>query len=115
MKKKLILPVKSKWFQMEKAGIKTEDYRLITKYWAKRLCWTYTKGRSCEDEHPPCLSCMNFIPREYDEVELTEGYPKRDDKERRLTKKFKNVWRSWGRPEWGAPEKRCFIIQWEED
>ena len=28
-KKKLIVPVKSKWFQLEKEGLKPEDYREI--------------------------------------------------------------------------------------
>lgn len=33
----LRLSLKSKWFEMTKAGIKTEDYRDITPYWIKRL------------------------------------------------------------------------------
>ena len=33
----LQLSLKNKWFEMTKAGIKTEDYREITPYWLKRL------------------------------------------------------------------------------
>lgn len=113
-KKKLILPVKSEWFQMEKEGIKPEDYREIKPYWQVKFCKNYFKGAEfCIQGE--CPICKLFDPIEYNEVELTEGYPKREDKERRLIKKFKRVWISWGRPEWGAPEKRCFIIQWKKN
>jgi len=33
----LQLSLKKQWFEMTKAGIKTEDYREITPYWIKRL------------------------------------------------------------------------------
>ena len=33
----LRLSLKSKWFEMTKAGIKTEDYREINEYWIRRL------------------------------------------------------------------------------
>lgn len=111
-KKKLILPVKSEWFQMEKEEIKTEDYRGIKPYWQVKFCKNYFKGADyCIKSE--CPICRLFNPIEYDEVELTEGYPKREDKERRLIKKIKQIYISWGRPEWGAPQKRCFIIQWK--
>jgi hypothetical protein len=59
--KTLHLSLKTQYFNEIKAGTKTEEYRLITPYWTKRL-----EGRS------------------YDRIELTLGYPKRDDAERRL-------------------------------
>ena len=33
----LRLSLKTKWFEMTKAGIKTEDYRELSPYWARRL------------------------------------------------------------------------------
>jgi hypothetical protein len=51
-----------------KAGTKTEEYRLCTLYWKKRI-----EGRR------------------YDNVVLTRGYPKRTDTERRLVVS----WRGW--------------------
>jgi len=33
----LQLSLKKEWFEMTKAGIKTEDYRDINEYWMKRL------------------------------------------------------------------------------
>ncbi|SFB74710.1 hypothetical protein SAMN05216344_102216 [Polaromonas sp. OV174] len=60
--KTLTLPVKGIYFDQIKAGTKTEEYRLITPHWRKRL-----EGRT------------------YDQVVITWGYPNRDDAERRLT------------------------------
>jgi len=39
----LQMSLKTEWFEMTKAGIKNEDYREITPYWAKRFvgCWKY--------------------------------------------------------------------------
>lgn len=33
----LQLSLKTRWFEMTKSGLKTEDYREITPYWVKRL------------------------------------------------------------------------------
>lgn len=58
----LTLSLKGEYFDQIKAGTKTEEFRLCTEYWKKRL-----EGRT------------------YDRIVLTRGYPKRDDTERRLT------------------------------
>lgn len=57
----LTLSLKGEYFDQIKAGTKTEEFRLYTEYWKKRL-----EGRT------------------YDRIVLTRGYPKRDDIERRL-------------------------------
>lgn len=57
----LTLAVKGVYFNQIKSGDKTEEYRLCTPYWAYRLVY-----------------------REYDQIVLTLGYPKRDDTNRRL-------------------------------
>tara|TARA_R110002126_G_scaffold21929_13_gene78805 strand:+ start:579 stop:857 length:279 start_codon:yes stop_codon:yes gene_type:complete len=59
----LTLPLKSEYFDQIKSGEKVREFRLQTAYWAKRL-----EGR------------------EYDQIVLTKGYPKRDDQERRITR-----------------------------
>jgi hypothetical protein len=59
----LVLPLKAEYFNAIKAGTKTEEYRLCTPYWQKRL-------------YSPFGS--------YDQIILTLGYPKRDDHARRL-------------------------------
>jgi hypothetical protein len=58
----LTLALNGIYFDQIKAGTKTEEFRLRTDYWQKRL-----EGRS------------------YDRVILTRGYPARDDHDRRLT------------------------------
>jgi hypothetical protein len=58
----LTIPQKAVYFDQVKAVTKTEEYRLCTPYWIKRL-----------------------VGREYDQVTLTMGYPARDDAERRMT------------------------------
>lgn len=55
-KRRLVLAVKRRWWDDIQAGIKDKEYREDTPYWRKRL-----EGR------------------EYDEVEITLGYPRRDD------------------------------------
>ena len=57
----LVLPLKREYFEQIRDGLKTEEFRLCTPYWAKRL-----EGRS------------------YNQVILTLGYPAKDDSSRRL-------------------------------
>lgn len=59
--RRLILPLKAEYFDAIRARTKPEEYRVFNEYWRKRL-----EGRT------------------YDLIELTKGYPRRDDKERRL-------------------------------
>lgn len=62
----LTLPLKAEYFDEIKAGAKTEEFRLVTPYWRKRI-----EGRT------------------YDYVQLTKGYPKRSDMSRRLILRWK--------------------------
>jgi len=63
--KKLILSLKEEYFNDIKNGNKIEEYRLYNEYWKRRL-----------------------INREYDSIEFTLGYPKKEDSERRINKKY---------------------------
>ena len=47
--KELRLSLKTKWFEMTKAGIKTEDYREINPYWWKRFVQCGECYRNFED------------------------------------------------------------------
>lgn len=62
---KLVLPLKSEYFDAIQGGSKPEEFRLRTAYWRKRL-----EGRT------------------FDAVELTKGYPRADDTERRMLRKW---------------------------
>lgn len=61
----LTLALKGEYFDAIKAGTKSEEFRLVTPYWRRRL-----------------------VGRTYDRIELTRGYPKLDDKARRLVLPF---------------------------
>lgn len=59
--KVLTLPLKAEYFNQIKAGTKTEEFRLRTPFWKKRL-----EGKT------------------FDVIALTLGYPKRGDADRWL-------------------------------
>lgn len=64
----LTLSLKAEYFHAIKAGSKAEEFRLQTDYWKRRL-----EGR------------------EFDRIELTLGYPKRGDAERRLLRPWRGM------------------------
>jgi hypothetical protein len=61
----LRLAVKSEYFNQILSGIKTEEYRLANSYWGKRL-----------------------VARQYETITITNGYPKKGDKDREITFKY---------------------------
>lgn len=89
---KLILAVNGCYFDQIKAGSKVEEYRLTTDYWRKRL-----EGRS------------------YHFVEITRGYPRRDDHSRRLLFKWSGYRRAMlVHPHFGADPVEVFAIDLRE-
>lgn len=134
----LQLSLKRKWFEMTKAGIKTEDYREITPYWISRL-FRYPEifnvfTNSCiECKHR--LDIENMVGcriknensmlcdigkfewndryfKQFDTNTMTLGYPKKGDTERII--QFEHSWIEirTGREEWGAePNKLYFVIK----
>ena len=104
--KTLTLPLKKKWFDMIKSGVKKEEYREIKPYWKKRL-----RNIALKTD----LSTVYEGFQRYDRLVFTLGYPKADDMERRLTFKNPKIRIGTGRPEWGAePGKNYFVISWGE-
>ena len=123
--KNLYLPVKTKWFELTKSGVKTEDYREITPYWFKRLFdyfdpETLTNADIYEAifelRHTKCTiqeldSWVGFTPKRFDANVLTLGYPKSTDTNRILKLEHKGIEIRTGNPEWGAePGKLYFVI-----
>lgn len=85
----LNLPLKREYFEQIRAGTKTEEYRLVTPYWSKRL----------EGKH-------------YDSIVLTLGYPAAADAARRLLR----PWRGFAiktiqHPHFGPEPVRVFAIE----
>jgi len=125
----LQLSLKKKWFEMTKAGIKTEDYREITHYWITRLVdWSnYPKEtpNDCKNIAEDILFDFNnghdFIEilksyysylKPFTTNTMTLGYPKSGDTERILKLEHKGIEIREGNPEWGAePGKKYFIIK----
>lgn len=121
----LQLSLKRKWFEMTKAGIKTEDYREVNIYWSKRL----TKSLS----DPLLFNTKNYLNflhsdadaynymtsnsaifgfKNYDSNTMTLGYPKSGDTERILKLVHKGIEIRTGNPELGAePDKLYFVIK----
>lgn len=108
----LTLPLKRKWFNMIRDGVKLEEYRECKDYWIDRfarLCGQYEyffgpKGR--EMRMAGNLKC--------DKLVLTIAYPPADDTSRRLEFNNPKISIGEGRPEWGAePGKQYFVITWD--
>jgi hypothetical protein len=62
----LYLPMRGIYFDQIKSGEKTEEYRLFTTFWAKRL-----------------------VNRHYDQIILMKGYPTEDEVERRIVRPWR--------------------------
>lgn len=123
MSKKLTLPLKKKWFDLIKSGEKKEEYREINLYWVSRLINVnsliideyseYDIPLFIEELKKDDSDFVRFI--QFCEVEFTLGYPKNNDKERRIMFKRPRISVSYGKEEWGAEKgKLYFVIKWEE-
>lgn len=83
---------KNEWYQLIKKGIKKEDYREMTSYWERRLCFFpyYTRN-----------------PRNFITVCCHNGYTKE-----KIFVACEGIEMGTGRPEWGAtPGKKYFKIK----
>jgi hypothetical protein len=119
----LQLSLKTKWFEMTKSGIKTEDYREITPYWQRRLYHCANeenKSATCvefnlEEKYlfncSNCLVGLSFL-KKFKTNTMTLGYPKSGDTERILKLEHKGIEIRTGNPDWGAePDKLYFVIK----
>ena len=107
--KDLILPLKKKYFQMWKDGVKKEDYRSTTPYWAARLCDNYYL--CCYGiKHFCCSECRFFKPKQYDRLVLTEGYPPKTETTRILYKHTPIITIGIGKESLGAEKDKIYFI-----
>ena len=116
--KKLTLSLKKQWFDLTKSGIKTEDYREITPYFAKRFL-KYNDKKMSTSFWASLLIGKEFFEMFFDDISfenfdsntMTLGYPKSSDSERILKLEHKGIEIRTGNPEWGAePNKLYFVI-----
>ena len=115
----LRLPLKTKWFEMTKSGVKLEDYREVNHYWIKRLMSKkYNNLYPIEQEaidgilkHLDPKYLVKNHCKKYDCNIMTLGYPKSNDTEKILKLEHKGIEIRTGNPEWGAePNKLYFVI-----
>lgn len=119
----LRLPLKRRWFEMAKAGIKTEEYREVTPYWCRRLLHYKESILTLEEivryvTHHKCYgyatvqSVFNYHVafKKFDTTTLTLGYPSNSDKERII--EFENLGISigYGKEEWGAEKYKLYFV-----
>lgn len=132
----LQLSLKKQWFEMTKAGIKTEDYREITPYWISRVfnISFYDSSEKIKNEYAifksrpatwdkNCFansfkSRLNYYTykdqhfKDFKINIMTLGYPKKGYSERIIKFEHKGIEIRTGNPEWGAePDKLYFVIK----
>jgi hypothetical protein len=84
----LNLPLKGEYFDQILLGAKTEEYRLVTPFWSKRLS-----------------------SRSYEYIRLTRGYPKRGDPDRTLVLPWKGCEvKTINHPHFGPDDVQVFAI-----
>lgn len=111
----LYLAVKKEWFEMERTGVKSEEYRAITLYWVKRIMknspvsWLVAMTIAIETKDFSFFYGKTF--GDFTHVELAMGYPKTGDVSRRLLFDIKEIVIGKGKSEWGAPAEDVFIIR----
>lgn len=121
----LQLSLKTKWFEMTKAGVKTEEYREITPYWCSRLL-TCNGGKRTQEywsdmlthpiaEYTPLLQKIStdkwiYKFEEFDLNIMTLGYPKSTDLDRIIKFEHKGIEIREGNPEWGAELNKLYFV-----
>jgi hypothetical protein len=116
--KTLYLPLKKKWFDMIRSGVKKAEYRELSYHWLTRLFRVKEMQQffGVSDMTPLANGlAQETFAKEFDQVVFTLGYPKADDTERRLVFKNPRIRIGTGKTEWGAVEcVNYFVITWEE-
>lgn len=100
----LHLVLKRQWYDMIDSGDKIEEYREDKPYWIRRLTilrdglllFSYRNG-------------YQYIPfKNFTHVTFYLGYAKNRPS---MTFTVKEIVYDVGKPEWGAPKEKCFIIR----
>ena len=103
--------LKKKWFEKIKSGEKTHEYREVKLYWTRRIANIFS-------DKEKTFEFLNKV-RGYplfpinNECEFVCGYAKKDDKEKRLKAKIKNISIINGKNTDLAINKDVFDIEFE--
>ena len=112
----LHLPLKKKWYDMIESGIKKEEYRDVTPYYASRLFlngdWIYLKQNTLSDLLMDKVKRLAGNENElrwktHKQVVFSYGYTNRT-----MTFEVEELKIGKGNSEWGAePDKEYFVIK----
>lgn len=107
------LPLKRQWFEMTASGVKTEEYREVNEYWAKRLVDEYEFGRDGDYHLITMIALLKFKSfKKFSHNVMTLGYPKANDTSRIIKYEHAGIELRTGNPDWGAePGKIYFVIK----
>lgn len=123
--KTIHLPLRKKWFDLIKQGIKKEEYREITPYWLSRFCVyadTDRQGHTTYktiserqailiiDDLPSLIYNNQLYLYNITDIHFTLGYPKKDDLSKQLHIKCKKISIGNGRTEWGAELNKFYFV-----
>lgn len=97
----LIFNLKKEWFEKIKSGEKTHEYREVKEYWFKRL-FLYSK-----------ILCRQTALPLHSECVFVCGYASKNDEEKRLNAKIKNISIINGKNTDLAIDKDVFDIEFE--
>ena len=95
----LIFNLKKEWFEKIKSGEKTHEFRVMSDYWIKRIHPTYYKGQIVDKYMCDFFKGIPAIKFTYgilhfknsDGIIFCCGYPRKEDKEKRLYAKIKSI------------------------
>ncbi len=107
IRKMLILPIKRKWYDMIRKGMKVEEYREIKPYYTKRFRNLFTLSHVPEDVFVETLRKMEYgLP--FNNIVLRAGYS-------HLAPAIRiegSLHVGTGRPGWGAePDREYFVLR----
>ena len=113
----LTLPLKRKWFDLIKAGVKKEEYREIKDHYFHQF-YNYAEMQDFLGVPPqpyhfdrPQEFNTKLFQKNFDLLVLRNGYRADSPK---ITLKNPKIRIDTGKPEWGAvPRMLYFVISWE--
>lgn len=125
--KTLHLVLKHEWFDMIESGQKREEYRNLTPHWITRLVANpvFNKDGEIIDTKPVTRWTLEELERQHRDIvtELWTGHAVIKDFQRvqfrrgyrqgarTMTFRIRGIIVGKGKPEWGAPEEKVFIIK----
>ena len=106
----LTLPIKKNWFDMIRSGIKLEEYRDISNYYAVRFMNVLIPETNKDNENISTFinDCRagKYLKTDEFSVLLRNGYSKNSP----TIEAFCNLKVGTGKPEWGAKENTEYFV-----